>query len=57
MEVAIDLQMRHSPEVLWPYLADPERYPEWMPDLVEHTRTPSTDPATWPRERYWRDIA
>lgn len=50
MKVAIELKMRHSPEVLWHYLADPERYPEWIPNLVERTRRdggPLRPGATW----------
>lgn len=50
MKVAFDVKMRHSAEVLWPYLADPERYPEWIPSLVERTRLddgPLQPGATW----------
>jgi uncharacterized protein YndB with AHSA1/START domain len=41
MKVAMEVKMRHSVEVLWPYLADPERWPDWIPALVERTRLDS----------------
>jgi uncharacterized protein YndB with AHSA1/START domain len=50
MKVAIELKMRHSVEVLWPYLADPETWPEWIPALVERTRLdngPLQPDSTW----------
>lgn len=50
LKVAIEVKMRHSAELLWPYLADPERYPEWIPNLVERIRLdsgPLEPGATW----------
>lgn len=50
MKVAIEVKMRHSARVLWPYLADPGTYPEWIPNLVERTRLddgPLEPGATW----------
>ena len=50
MNIAIEVNLRHSVELLWPYLADPERWPEWIPALEERTRLddgPLQPGSTW----------
>lgn len=38
MKINIEVTMGHSAETLWPYLAEPERWVEWIPGLVERSR-------------------
>jgi uncharacterized protein YndB with AHSA1/START domain len=50
MKIDIEVNMGHSVEALWPYLAEPERWVEWIPGLVERSRIddgPMQPGSTW----------